>query len=171
MILMSLSHDGTLHLQTYFPLCFVGANDTFTFQATSLNPANTQVFKERTLTAIYDLDDRTFGQNSELQVNVLQCKHMVNTILASKCYLMEQTCTSSADPIYKELFCIVRKADLIVQECSDEPLKLKSLLAQMDNVHAFVDGLYEPPTSCTIDLLLSRFYQGFNSDGTHAHKS
>jgi hypothetical protein len=52
---------------------------------------------------------------------------------------MEQTCTSSADPIYKELFCIVKKADLIVQECSDETLKLKSLLAQMDNVHTFVD--------------------------------
>jgi len=118
---------------------FADATDIFTFQATSLNPANTQVFKERTLTAIYDLDDRTFGQNSELQVNVLQCKHMVNTILASKCYLMEQTCTSSADPIFKELFRIVKKADLIVQECSDEPLKLKSLLAQMDNVHAFVD--------------------------------
>ncbi len=30
------------------------------------------------------------------------------------------------------------KVDLIVQEHSDEPLKLKSLLAQMDNVHAFV---------------------------------
>jgi hypothetical protein len=98
-----------------------GANDTFTFQATSLNPANTQVFKERTLTAICDLDDRTSGHNSKLLVNVLQCKHMVNTILASKCYLMEQTCTSSADPIFKELFRIVKKADLIVQECSDEP--------------------------------------------------
>jgi hypothetical protein len=104
---------------------FADATDIFTFQATSSNPANTQVFKERTLTAICDLDDRTFGQNSKLQVNVLQCKHMVNTILASKCYLMEQTCTSSADPIYKELFRIVKKADLIVQECSDEPLKLK----------------------------------------------
>jgi len=118
---------------------FADATDIFTFQATSSNPANTQVFKERTLTAICDLDDRTSGHNSKLQVNVLQCKHMVNTILASKCYLMEQTCTSSADPIYKELFRIVKKADLIVQECSDEPLKLKSLLAQMDNVHAFVD--------------------------------
>ncbi|CAM6074917.1 unnamed protein product [Sphagnum tenellum] len=119
-----------------------GANDTFTFQATSLNPANTQVFKERTLTAICDLDDRTSGYNSKLLVNVLQCKHMVNTILASKCYLMEQTCTSSADPIYKELFCIVRKADLIVQECSDEPLKLKSLLAQMDNIASAMEYLH-----------------------------
>ncbi|CAK9275524.1 unnamed protein product [Sphagnum jensenii] len=122
-----------------FNCAFVGANDIFTFQATSLNPAKTQVFKERTLTAICDLDDRTFGHNSKLQVNVLQCKYMVNTILDSKCYLIGQTCTSSADPIYKELFRIVKKADLIVQECSDEPLKLKSLLAQMDNVHAFVD--------------------------------
>jgi hypothetical protein len=122
-----------------FNCAFVGANDIFTFQATSLNPANTQVFKERTLTAICDLDDRTFGHNSKLQVNVLQCKYMVNTILDSKCYLIGQTCTSSADPIYKELFRIVKKADLIVQECSDEPWKLKSLLAQMDNVHAFVD--------------------------------
>jgi len=118
---------------------FVGATDILTFQATSSNPTNTQVLKERTLTGICDLDDRTFGRNSKLRVNVLQCKHMVNTILASKFYLMEQTCTSSVDPIYKELFRIVKKADLIVQECSDEPLKLKSLLAQLDNVHAFVD--------------------------------
>jgi hypothetical protein len=108
-----------------FNCALVGANDIFTFQATSLNSANTQVFKERTLTAICDLNDRTFSQNSKLQVNVLQCKYMVNTILTSKCYLKEQTCTTSADPIYKELFRIVMKANLIVQECSDESLKLK----------------------------------------------
>jgi hypothetical protein len=67
---------------------FVGANDTFIFQATSSNSVNTQVLKQRILTAICDLDDRTFGQNSKLQVNVLQCKYMVSTIVTSKCYLM-----------------------------------------------------------------------------------
>jgi hypothetical protein len=117
---------------------FVGADDTFIFQATSLNSINTQVFKERISTAICDLDDRTFGQNSKLQVNVLQCKHMVNTIVTSKCYLMGETCATLADPIYKELFRIVQKADLIVQECSDEPLNLKSILVEMDNICAFV---------------------------------
>jgi hypothetical protein len=117
---------------------FVGTDDTFIFQATSLNSVNTQVFKERTLTAIRDLHDRTFGQNSKLQVNVLQCKEMVTTIVTSKCYLMGETCATLADPIYKELFRIVKKADLIVQECSDEPLNLKSILVEMDNICAFV---------------------------------
>jgi hypothetical protein len=117
---------------------FVGADDTFIFQATSSNSVNTQVFKERILTAICDLDDRTFGQNSKLQVNVLQCKDMVSTIVTSKCYLMGETCATLADPIYKELFRIVKKADLIVQECSDEPLNLKSILVEMDNICAFV---------------------------------
>jgi hypothetical protein len=117
---------------------FVGAHDTFIFQATSWNSVNTQVLKERILTAICDLDDRTFGQNSKLQVNVLQCKEMVNTIVNSKCYLMGETCATLADPIYKELFRIAKKADLIVQECSDEPLNLKSILAEMDNICAFV---------------------------------
>ncbi|CAN5973072.1 unnamed protein product [Sphagnum jensenii] len=115
-----------------------GANDTFIFQATSSNSVNTQVLKQRILTAICDLDDRTFGQNSKLQVNVLQCKYMVSTIVTSKCYLMGETCATLADPIYKEWFRIVKKADLIVQECSDEPLNLKSILVQMDNICAFV---------------------------------
>jgi serine/threonine protein kinase len=117
---------------------FVGAHDTFIFQATSWNSVNTQVLKERILTAICDLDDRTFGQNSKLQVNVLQCKEMVNTIVNSKCYLMGENCATLPDPIYKELFRIAKKADLIVQECSDEPLNLKSILAEMDNICAFV---------------------------------
>jgi hypothetical protein len=117
---------------------FVGADDTFKFQATSLNSGNTQVFKERIVTAICELDDRTFGQNSKLQVNVLQCKYMVRTIVTSKCYLVGETCATLADPIYKELFRIVKKADLIVQECSDEPLNLKSMLVEMDNICAFV---------------------------------
>jgi hypothetical protein len=117
---------------------FVGTDDTFIFQATSWNSVDTQVFKERILTAICDLDDRTFGENSKLQVNVLQCQYMVNTIVTSKCYLMGETCATLADPIYKELFRIVKKADLIVQECSDEPLNLKSILAEMDNIRAFV---------------------------------
>jgi tRNA A-37 threonylcarbamoyl transferase component Bud32 len=117
---------------------FVGADDTFIFQATSLNSVNIQVFKERILTAICDLNDRTFGQNSKLQVNVLQCKYMVNTIVTSKFYLMGETCATLADPIYKELLRIVQKADLIVQECSDEPLNLKSILVEMDNIRAFV---------------------------------
>jgi hypothetical protein len=88
---------------------FVGPDDTFIFQATSLNSVNTQVFKERISTAICDLDDRTFGQNSKLQVNVLQCKYMVDTIVTSKCYLMGETCATLADPIYKELFRIVQR--------------------------------------------------------------
>jgi hypothetical protein len=127
---------------------FVGADDTFIFQATSLNSVNTQVFKERILTAICDLDDRTFGQNSKLQVNVLQCKYMVNTIVTSKCYLMGESCASLADPICKELFRIVKKADLIVQECSDEALNLKSILVEMDNICAFV-GVIVDWQSCT----------------------
>jgi hypothetical protein len=113
-------------------------DDTFVFQETSWNSVNTQVFKERILTAICDLDDRTFGENSKLQVNVLQCQYMVNTIVTSKRYLMGKTCATLADPIYKELFRIVKKADFIVQECSDEPLNLKSILAEMDNICAFV---------------------------------
>jgi hypothetical protein len=117
---------------------FVGADDSFIFQATSSNSVNTQVFKERILTAIWDLDDRTFGEKSKLQVNVLQCEYMVNTIVTSKCYLMGETCATLADPICKELFRIVKKADLIVQECSDEPLNLKSILVEMDNICAFV---------------------------------
>jgi serine/threonine protein kinase len=117
---------------------FVGADETFIFQATSWNSVNTQVFKERILTAICDLDDRTFGQNSKLQVNVLQCKYMVRTIVTSKCYLMGETCATLADPIYEELFRIVKKADLLVQDCSDEPLNLKSILVEMDNICAFV---------------------------------
>jgi hypothetical protein len=40
--------------------------------------------------------------------------------------------------MYKELFRIAKKANLIVQECSDEPLNLKSILAEMDNICAFV---------------------------------
>jgi hypothetical protein len=40
--------------------------------------------------------------------------------------------------IYKELFRIIKKVDLMVQECNDVSRKLKSLLAQMNNVHAFV---------------------------------
>ncbi|CAK9265637.1 unnamed protein product [Sphagnum jensenii] len=63
---------------------------------------------------------------------------MVNTIVTSKRYLMGETCATLADPIYKELFRIVQKADLIVQECSDEPLNLKSILVEMDNICAFV---------------------------------
>jgi hypothetical protein len=51
---------------------------------------------------------------------------------------MGETCATLADPIYKELFRIVQKADLIVQECSDEPLNLKSILVEMDNICAFV---------------------------------
>jgi hypothetical protein len=116
----------------------VGPDDTFKFEATSSNSINTQVFKERIVTAICELDDRTFGQNSKLQVNVLQCEYMVRTIVTSKCYLMGETCATLADPIYKELFRIVKKADLIVQECSDEPLNLKSILVEMDNICAFV---------------------------------
>jgi hypothetical protein len=114
-----------------------GPDDTFIFQATSLNSVNTQVFKERISTAICDLDDRTFGQNSKLQVNVLQCKYMVNTIVTGKFYLMGETFATLADPIYKELLRIVQKADLIVQECSDELLNLKSILVQLDNIRAF----------------------------------
>ncbi len=95
-------------------VAFVGADDTFIFQATSWNSVNTQVLKERILTAICDLDDRTFGQNSKPQVNVLQCQYMVNTIVSSKCYLMGETCATLADPMCKELFRIVKKADLIV---------------------------------------------------------
>jgi hypothetical protein len=114
-----------------------GADDTFIFQATSLNSVNIQVFKERILRAICDLDDRTFGQNSKLQVNVLQCKYMVDTIVTSKSYLIGETCGTLADSIYKELFRIVQKADLIVQECSDELLNLKSILVQLDNIRAF----------------------------------
>jgi hypothetical protein len=117
---------------------FVGADYTSIFQATSSNFVNTQALKERILTEICDLDDRTFGQNSKLQVNVWQCKEMVKTIVNSKCYLMGETCATLGDPIYKELFRIVKKADLIVQECSDEPLNLKSMLAEMDNLYAFV---------------------------------
>jgi hypothetical protein len=117
---------------------FVGPDDTFIFPATSWNSVNTQVFKERTFTAICDLSERTFGRNSKLQVNVLQCQYMVNTIVTSKCYLMGETCATLADPMYKELFRIVKKADLIVQECSDEALNLKSVLAEMDNICAFV---------------------------------
>jgi hypothetical protein len=128
---------------------FVGADDTFIFQATSWNSVNTQVFKERTLRAICDLDDRTFGQNSKLQVNVLQCKYMVNTIVTSKCYLMGETCATLADPIYKELFRITKKADLIVQECSEEPLNLKSILAEMDNICGFVAVIVDWQ-SCTM---------------------
>jgi hypothetical protein len=71
---------------------FVGTDDTFIFRATSLNSVNTQVFKEKTLTAIRDLHDRTFGRNSKLQVNVLQCEYMVDTIVTSKCYLMCNLC-------------------------------------------------------------------------------
>jgi len=130
--------DGTLHLQHALNCAFVGADDAFIFGATSLNSVNTQVFKERILTAICDLDDRTFGQNSKLQVNVLQCKYMVSTIVTSKCNVMGETCATLADPMYKELFRIVQKADLIVQECSDEPLSLKSILVEMDNICAFV---------------------------------
>ncbi|KAH8936790.1 hypothetical protein BDL97_17G103000 [Sphagnum fallax] len=115
-----------------------GADDTFIFQATSSNSGNIQVFKERILTAICSLDERTFGQNSKLQVNVLQCKYMVKTIVTSKSYLIEESCATLADPIYKELFRIVQKADLIVQDCSDDPLNLKSILVQMDNRSAFV---------------------------------
>ncbi|CAK9211409.1 unnamed protein product, partial [Sphagnum troendelagicum] len=63
---------------------------------------------------------------------------MVHTIVTSKCYLMGETCATLADPIYKELFRIVQKADLIVQECSGEPLNLKSILVEMDNICAFV---------------------------------
>jgi serine/threonine protein kinase len=104
--------------------------------------------KERILTAICDLDDRTFGQNSKLQVNVLQCKEMVNTIVNSISYLMGETCATLADPIYKELFRIAKKADLIVQECSDEQLNLKSILAEMDNICAFVAVIFDWQ-SCT----------------------
>jgi len=115
----------------------VGASDTeVAFTTISLNSIGFEVLKERILTTIDDLDDRTSGQNSKLQVNVLQCKCMVDTILASKSYLMNKTC---ATPIYKELFRIVKKADLILQDCSDVSRKLKSLLAQMNNAHAFVD--------------------------------
>jgi hypothetical protein len=117
---------------------FVGPDDTFIFPATSWNSVNTQVFKERIFTAICDLSERTFGQNSKLQVNVLQCQYMVNTIVTSKCYFMGETCASLADPMYKELLRIASKADLIVQECSDEALNLKSILAEMDNICAFV---------------------------------
>ncbi|CAK9869987.1 unnamed protein product [Sphagnum jensenii] len=74
----------------------------------------------------------------KLVVNVLQCKYMVNTIVTSKCYLMGETCGTLAAPIYKELFRITKKADLIVQECSEEPLNLKSILAEMDNICGFV---------------------------------
>lgn len=112
----------------------VGANDIEVTFTTSLDYAK-EIFKEKILTAIHDLDDRALSQNSKLQVNVLQCKCMVDTILASKSYLMDKTW---ATPIYKEVFRIVKKADLIVQECSDVSRKLKSLLAQMNNVHAFV---------------------------------
>jgi serine/threonine protein kinase len=51
---------------------------------------------------------------------------------------MGETCATLADPIYKELFRITKKADLIVQECNDEPLNLKSILAEMDNICGFV---------------------------------
>jgi hypothetical protein len=51
---------------------------------------------------------------------------------------MGETCATLADPIYKELFRIAKKADLIVQECSEDPLNLKSILAEMDNICAFV---------------------------------
>lgn len=126
----------TLHLSYILNCVLVGANDIeVTFTTISLNSVDVEVFKERTLTAIHDLDDRTSSKNSKLQMNVLQCKCMVDTILASKSCFMNKTW---ATPIYKELFRIVKKADLIVQECSDVSTKLKSLLAQMDNVHAFV---------------------------------
>jgi ribosome maturation factor RimP len=126
----------TLHLSYILNCVLVGANDIkVTFTTISLNYVDVEVFKERTLTAIHDLDDRTSSKNSKLQMNVLQCKCMVDTILASKSCFMNKTW---ATPIYKELFRIVKKADLIVQECSDVSTKLKSLLAQMDNVHAFV---------------------------------
>jgi len=59
-----------------------------TFEATSFN---IEVLKVRTLTAKCDLDDRTSGQTSKLDMNVLQCKCMVHIILASKCYLMNKT--------------------------------------------------------------------------------
>jgi hypothetical protein len=114
----------------------IGVNDIeATFTTTSLNSIDIEVFKERILIAIHDLDDQTSGQNSKLQVNVLQCKCTVDTILAKKSYIMNKTW---ATPIYKELFRIMKKVDLIVEECSDVSRKLKSLLAQMNNVHAFV---------------------------------
>jgi hypothetical protein len=59
-----------------------------TFEATSFN---IEVLKVRTL-AKCDLDDRTSGQTSKLDMNVLQCKCMVHIISASKCYLMNKTC-------------------------------------------------------------------------------
>ncbi len=69
MFVMIFHIDGILHTLN---CAFVGTDDTFIFQATSSNSVNTQVFKERILTAICDLDDRTFGQNSKLQVDVQQ---------------------------------------------------------------------------------------------------
>jgi hypothetical protein len=115
-----------------------GADDTFIFQATSLNSVNIQGFKEMILTTICHLDNITNGQHSKLQVNVLQCKYMVKTMVTSKFYLIGETCSTLADPIYKELFRIVQKADLIVQECSADALNLKSILVQMNNISAFV---------------------------------
>jgi hypothetical protein len=61
---------------------------------------------------------------------------------------MGETCETLADPIYKELFRIIKKADLIVQECSDEALNLKSILLEMDNICAFV-AVVDDWQSCT----------------------
>ncbi len=162
---MHVSHKCDITSFIYFEF-LVGANDIeVTVTTTSLNSIDIEVLKERTLTAIHDLDDRTSGQNSKLQVNVLQCKCMVDTILASKSYFMNKT---RATPICKELFRIVKKADLIVQECSDVSRKLKSLLAQMNNVHAFVAivvdwqwciGLLKKDEDCICKFVHSRFEQ------------
>jgi hypothetical protein len=156
----------TLHLSYTLNYVLVGASDIeVTFTTISLNSISIDFLKERTLTAIHDLDDRTSGQNSQLQVNVLQCKCMVDTILASKSYLMNKTW---ATPIYKEMFRIVKKADLIVQECSDVSRKLTSLLVQMNNVHAFVavvvdwqwcTRLLKKDEDCTWESVHLRFEQ------------
>jgi hypothetical protein len=123
---MCVSHQ--LHL-AHFELCSCRCQWLrFTFEATLFN---IEVLKGRTLTAKCDLDDRTLGQTSKLDMNVFQCKCMVDTILASKYYLMNKTCTTWVCQIYKELFWIVKKADLIMQGCSDgqTPSSAKTLPA------------------------------------------
>ncbi len=165
--ILSMFHiDVTLHLSYIVNCVFTSVDDIeVTFTKTSLTFVGIEVFKEKTLTTIHDLDDWTSSQNSKHQMNVLRCKCIVDTILASKSYLINKTW---ATLIYKKLFHIVKKVDLIMQKCSDVSKKLKSSLAQINNVHAFVvvvvdwqwcTRLLKKDEDCTWESVHLRFEQ------------